>query len=52
MGWTCTYNVVAILVLDALEHVSVELAHHLLLLLGRDGFQRLLDHSTTVHLQS
>lgn len=45
-----TNDVVPVLVLDALEHVSVELAHHLLLLLGRDGLQRLLDDAAAVHL--
>lgn len=42
---------VSILILDALEHVPVEFAHDLLLLLGRDGLQRLLDHAAPVHLQ-
>lgn len=46
-----THYMVSVLVLDALEHVSVELAHHLLLLLGGDGLQRLLDHAAAVHLQ-
>lgn len=45
------HHVVAILVLDALEHVSVQFAHHLLLLLCRDGLQRFLDHAAPVHLQ-
>lgn len=47
----CTHHVVSVLVLDALEHVSVQLAHHLLLLLGGDGLQRLLDDAAAVHLQ-
>lgn len=46
-----THHVVSVLVLDALKHVSVQLAHHLLLLLGGDGLQRLLDNAAAVHLQ-
>lgn len=45
------HDVVAVLVLDALQHVAVELAHDLLLLLRRDGLERLLDHATAVHLE-
>ena len=42
---------IPVLVLDALEHVAVQLAHHLLLLLGGDGLQRLLYDAAAVHLQ-
>lgn len=42
---------VPVLILDALEHVSVELTHHLLLLFCRNGLQCLLDNTTPIHLQ-
>jgi hypothetical protein len=45
------HHVVAVLVLDALEHVAVEFGDDLVLLLRRDGLERLLDHAAAVHLQ-
>ena len=44
-------HVVAVLVLDALEHVSLQLGNDDLLLRARDALQGLLDHSAPVHLQ-
>lgn len=42
---------VPILVLDALEYMSIQLAHYFLLLLRRDRLQRLLDDAAAVHLE-
>lgn len=44
-------NVIPVLILDALQHVAVQLADNLLLVLGRDGLQSFLDHTAAVHLQ-
>lgn len=42
---------VSVLILDTLEHVTVEFTHHLLLLFGGNGLQCLLYHTAPVHLQ-
>lgn len=44
--------VIAILILDAFQYVTVELANDFLLLLRPDGFQGFLNNPTAVHLQS
>ena len=45
------HDVVAVLVLDALEDVALQLVQDDLLLLGRDRLQGLLDHPAAVHLE-
>lgn len=44
-------HVIAVLIFDALDHVTLELACHLNLRLRADRLERFLYHSTAVHLQ-
>ena len=44
-------DMVAILVFDALEHISLQFGNYELLLIQRDTFQRFLNHPTAIHLQ-
>lgn len=46
------HDMVAVLILDTLENVAIQLSHYLHLLIPRYGFQSLLYHTTAVHLQS
>jgi hypothetical protein len=45
------HNMVPILVLNTLQDMTIKFTYNLLLLVGRDGFQSFLDHTTTIHLQ-
>lgn len=45
-------NMVAVLILDTLENVAIQLSHYLHLLISRYGLQSLLYHTTAIHLQS
>lgn len=49
--YTFLYDVVPVLVFDALEDVAVQLTHNLLLLLRSDGLQGLLNNAAPVHLE-
>lgn len=44
------YDMVAILIFDTFQNVTVELAHNFLLLIGRNAFEGLLNDPATVHL--
>ena len=44
-------DMVAILVFDALEHISLQFGNYELLLIQRDTFQRFLNHPAAIHLQ-